>query len=343
MRLVLSPYDLSTRSPAAFMAILLASDDLGATTLLPRPFTESSPKAVREAAEVSPRYHRLIEHWRWSGPLWTAGVLRAGDEQGTPLDEARALCARIDADAELAPLRRMVSADVLRDEAAYLDAVSRDLLRGGGDPAVSVPVEAGIALHAARRSAVLVRTPSAAAAKRPSAAADRQRLRWSLCVPTRGEGAELLLLRDAMSPLLVALRGAIRASIAAMLEGIDDRELDQDLERCSKSFNEAFAGSVSRGGTLARRGIDATMLEPAVVTATVARETADAELLAAARALRTLQGVPPQPSESPTALLGPARVVIMTVKLSPFDPGRVGVAAEPDPRAQATRRGGQRG
>lgn len=319
MRLVLSPYDLSARSVAAFTALLLAEQSLGVTTLLPRPFGDPSPAAVRDAATSTPRYQRLIDHWRWSAPLWSVGVLRCEDESGSPLDEARALCRRVEADAELEPLRSLISGDLLRDEPAYLDAVSRDLLRGGGDPAVSVPIEAGIALFAARRGAVLVRGPSAGAARRQETRREPARLRLTLQVPTRGEASELLVIRDSLAPALELLRAALRTALGAMIEGTLDDHRSDDLARCCEAFSAEFAASIGRGGTLARRGLDADLLAPAIVTIAASRTPADADLISAARALQALQGVTPRRTAAPAGALAPAPVTMLTVKTTPFD------------------------
>lgn len=319
MRLVLSPYDLSSRSVAAFTAVLLAEPALGVTTLLPRPFGDPSPSAVRDAATTTPRYQRLIDHWRWSAPLWKAGVLRGEDESGSPLDEARALCRRIEADGELEPLRRLVSADLLRDEAAYLDAVSRDLLRGGGDPAISVPIEAGIAMFAARRGAMLVRGPSAGAARRHEAPRESSRLRLSLQIPTRGEAAELLIIRDHLAAAFEPVRASLRGAVGALIEGALDKQCTDDLARCCEALSAEFAASIGRGGVLARRGLDTDLLEPAIVTMTMARAPADADLLLAARALQALHGAAPRCPGRASAALAIAPVTTLTIKVSPFD------------------------
>lgn len=324
LSMVLSPYELSTRSGAAMAAFLLA-DGPGAggiTTLLPGPFGDATPARAREAAAATPQYQRLIDAWRWTGPLWRSSLLRPGDGDASPLDEARLLCRRVEADPELEPLRSLLSAELLADEAAYLEAVSRDLLRGGGDPAISVPVEAGMAMYAARRGVPFVRAQSAGATRRVSATAtSAPRLRVTMQVPTRGEGDELLVIREAMASSLAPVRGALRTALASMVEGVPDRAAADDAARAADAFACEFGGAISRGGALSRGGLDATLLQPAMVTITASRGPADADLRSAARALRTLRGMPPTRAiaDAASTALAPAPVLTLTVRTSVFD------------------------
>ncbi|MEL6741711.1 MAG: DUF2752 domain-containing protein, partial [Planctomycetota bacterium] len=65
----------------------------------------------------------------------------AGDDAA---DDARAACDRIAGEPWLDPLRPLVRPELFEDDRAYLGAVSRDVLKGGPDPALSIPLAAGL-------------------------------------------------------------------------------------------------------------------------------------------------------------------------------------------------------
>src|SRR5205807_856001 len=75
LTLALNPYHLATREAPAMLALTLGDRVI---TLLPQPEQGATRAAVRAAVDECPHYLRLMESWRWSSPLWDAGVVTAG-------------------------------------------------------------------------------------------------------------------------------------------------------------------------------------------------------------------------------------------------------------------------
>jgi len=127
MIFAISPYDLTTGSPALLAGAMLA-DQL--VTLLPAPLEGASPDAIRDAINRHPAFLRYIESSRWLSPLWQCGLLSPGpmSERGphaSILDDARAVCARVASDDSLATLRELVDPSVFESTDAYLSGFAR--------------------------------------------------------------------------------------------------------------------------------------------------------------------------------------------------------------------------
>ena len=140
MRIAVSPYHLTTKEPAATAAFLLAGS---VVTMLPAPFNGNRRHAEELSARI-PKYLDFIQSWRWTVPLWNAGVVSAAVGDQDAVEDVRAICARIADDARFSPLRPLMRPELFDTEESYLESVARDLLKAGPDPAITVPVAAGM-------------------------------------------------------------------------------------------------------------------------------------------------------------------------------------------------------
>ena len=168
MNVALSPYHLTSHEPAALAALLLCNR---AATFLPTPAAGVSRENVQLALRRSPRYERLLESWRWSVPLWRAGVLASLENGDDPAADVRAAAQRAQKDSACAGVQPFLHERLFDSPAPgrggapddglphrSLDLLSADILKGGPDPGISIPVAAGLDRFAARHHFVAVRS-----------------------------------------------------------------------------------------------------------------------------------------------------------------------------------------
>ncbi|MEM9064258.1 MAG: hypothetical protein AAGB51_02085 [Planctomycetota bacterium] len=196
-----SPYHLTSREPPAMASLLLADTCF---TLLPTP--DGGRDAAELAAAEAPSYQGMIESWRWSVPLWESGVLAPAPE--APGD-ARAAAARIDSDDRLAPLRPLMNRSVFEDDSVYLRAVSSDVLRGGPDPALLIPLCAGLDTTSARSGLVTARSEAKSVAQRAELKLSRRVAACVVPVLLQADGDRLLEAREELATELAELRSAL--------------------------------------------------------------------------------------------------------------------------------------
>ncbi|MBC7833890.1 MAG: hypothetical protein H7Y88_02170, partial [Phycisphaerales bacterium] len=203
LRLALSPYHLTTGELPAVVAAVLGDRVI---TLMPEPFEGTSKAEVAAAVARSPRYLRLMEAWRWSMPLWRSGLI-ASSLNGEGVAEAVfGELARIASSPGLDALRAYMRPGVFAQQDSYLEAVATDLLKGGPDPAIGVPVSAGLDAFAAEHglavmrsgggagSDVMGREPAPSMAQRAEASLGRGLFACAIPVPVRAAGGLLLTL-----------------------------------------------------------------------------------------------------------------------------------------------------
>ena len=108
--------------------------------------------------------------------------------------------------------------DLFEDEHHYLDAIAYDVLRGGPDPAICVPVNAGLDRFAAMHRLVVARSaPRSVAQKAEFELATRG---FALVLPVflQASGQRLLLARDLLADVLGDLRDVIDTERATTTE-----------------------------------------------------------------------------------------------------------------------------
>ncbi|GMV25496.1 MAG: hypothetical protein AMXMBFR58_15270 [Phycisphaerae bacterium] len=213
MDVVVSPYHLTSRAPAALVSLLLAER---AVTLMPAPLRTSNARDLANAAAALPRYRKLVESWQWSEALWQAGAIVPVVGEFDPYDDVRMVWEDLLSPgggwSELAPLMR---AGLFDDEAHYLDAVAGDVLKGGADPGICVPLIAGLDRFAVRHGLLVARSAPTSVAEKAEAAMGRRLFAFSIPVLRQSSGEVLGDVREDAAELLGELRGAMREASAS--------------------------------------------------------------------------------------------------------------------------------
>jgi hypothetical protein len=215
MRVAVSPYHLTTREPAAATALLLGSS---VVTMLPSPgggegHTGTPPsRSEAEAAALSvPKYLDFMQSWRWSVPLWNAGVIGSACRGEEIARDVRTVCDQIAADERLQSLRAFMRPELLESGERYLDTVARDVLKGGPDPGVCVPVAAGVDRFAGRHGLFVFRSDPASIAQKAEARLGEKVFSFALPILLQASAERYLLARDLLEPQLDDLRAAMAA------------------------------------------------------------------------------------------------------------------------------------
>ncbi|TVQ62646.1 MAG: hypothetical protein EA378_04775 [Phycisphaerales bacterium] len=274
------------------MAALLLSDD--AVTLRPSPAEGGASFAdVQRAVGAVPRFYAFMQSWQWSMPLWRTGVLAAASGGEDAASDVGDVCEAIAAQDRLSPLRPLMRRDWLDDRARYLDAVAGDLLRGGPDPAVSVPLAAAIDRFSARHGLVVVRSAPTSVAQKAEARLATRLLAFSVPVLDQAEGDRLLEARRELAPELGALRGTLSELVRLVQVGATGtdagvRALEADVARAAREYASAF---VAVSGELTRiDDPDDARVTQAMVSVTLVRLPTDAVLRSSAAAARAYLG-----------------------------------------------------
>lgn len=206
MIVAVSPYHLTSREPPAMASLLLAGR---VVTFVPGP-AEATLDAVAGAAARQPLFHSFMESWRWTIPLWREGVIVSGlegEDAGEDIRAARR--AMQEGEGDLAPLRALAGEDPFEGDERHLAVIARDVLRGGPDPGVSVPVAAGLDAFACRHGLVVARADPSSVAQRCEREMGRGHYAVALPVLLQASAARLLMAREVLSDSLAVLRGAL--------------------------------------------------------------------------------------------------------------------------------------
>ncbi|GDX98993.1 hypothetical protein LBMAG48_13970 [Phycisphaerae bacterium] len=248
--LALSPYHLTSREPAAMLSLALARR---VVTMIPTPTDDAGGLAGFSATQIAkaiPSYRKFVESWAWSTRLWDDNVLLASHRGQTAVDDMWAVTEHIEHEAKLLALRPFLKHDTFADPASYLHAVAADLLKGGPDPGISLPVVAGLDRFATRMNLLVARS-------RPQSLAQQAELKLaeSLCsfampVFVQASADRLLHYRAELSRELAALREVL-ASIAK--GATDPRNSDgplvsrddfADMHDASAQLQEQYAAGI---------------------------------------------------------------------------------------------------
>jgi hypothetical protein len=154
MVVAVSPYHLTTREPPAMAALLLAER---VVTMLPAPVDQADIAQAHTAAGEVPAYLAFMKSWTWTAPLWRAGVLAAELDGQSAVADMHEVFTQVSRDHHLAPLRHFMHEGIADDEHRYLNAVAADVLKGGPDPGISIPVIAGLDRFATRHQLLVAR------------------------------------------------------------------------------------------------------------------------------------------------------------------------------------------
>ncbi len=227
-RAVLSPYHLTTREPAAVVAAQVA-DSL--TTLLLAP-SDDRRASVQSAAVNSPAYRSYMRSWEWSAPLFDEGLVSTLLHGHDPADDVRDACRRLFDEPDFAALSPYLRAEIFEDDSAYLRAASLDVLKSGPDPAVSVPIAAGLDRFAADSDAVVIRSAAMSVVQKREANLGREVFRITVPVIRQGSAERLLLAR--------VLTGDARAALGSAIMDAFDLGDSVKVRAAALAYAEAF-------------------------------------------------------------------------------------------------------
>ncbi len=241
--LAVSPYHLTTRELTAAVAFAFAGR---AITIVPEPAEGVGREQVRMSIERVPRLLRVLESWRWAGPLWRAGLV-AGRADGVAAFGTMAEAdARVATDESLARLGNGAGAmpGGAGDAAdRWLDALCSDLLRGGPDPRMTTVVTSALDQFAVMHGLVAVRGSTESIAQR----AELRMLKrvFSIAVPvmSRSAGGRILELRASLNAELEEMRRAMLDlwSAGGTAEASVLARLHNAVDAYSAAFDRWFA------------------------------------------------------------------------------------------------------
>lgn len=315
--LAVSPYHLATAEPAAMAALLLADK---VVTYRPAPAAvreragEEGRAELRDAVERSPRLLRLMERWRWTMPLWRAGVIVAGATGMECGGELRGVWERIAgerAEAGLSPLRGLMRPELFAEgeEAAHVDALCADMLKGGVDPGIGVLVAAGMDAASARAGWLGVRAGfevgGGSVSQRAEAALGVRSFAVAVPVLLHAGGKRVLAAREALEPELSEVRRAMLACARAE-EGAEAR-----LAEAGETYTRAF--DEQREDLVAGDDENGVRVQDGLVSLTGVWVPADAAIRSWLAAVATLSGGRMRREES-AAGTGGARLLTLVVK-----------------------------
>lgn len=240
MRIVISPYHLTTREVPAMASLLLAEQ---AVTMIPAPLEEFGPADLHRAVERSPKYLKFMESWAWTLPLWRAGSLVSAIRGQDATADVHHAWSLIDHDEDFAPLRPLMRRTLFDDDREYMDALAGDLLKGGPDPGISVPMAAGLDRFAARHRFLVARAEATSIAQKAEARLGETAFALAVPVLVRGGAARILRAREMLASQLDGLRGAIgdaaQASGSGERGGLERRRTDA-LQTAAAAYADAF-------------------------------------------------------------------------------------------------------
>jgi hypothetical protein len=232
MLVAVSPYHLTTRETPAMAALLLADR---VVTLLPEPGGQDRRAAAEHSARRIPRYLSFLQSWEWSLPLWESGVITGSVDDDDASKDVGEVRRRILADDRFADLRPLIGQDLSDNPECYLDAVAADLLKGGPDPALCVPIAAALDRFAVRHGAGVARSEPASVAQRAEERLGERLFTIGVPVLLQAGGRVILRARQVLGPELSPLRRAL--GVAAEHAGADTLA---HLRLAARTYAEAF-------------------------------------------------------------------------------------------------------
>lgn len=291
--IVVSPYHLTSREPPALASLLLADR---VVTLVPTPGGGVTPEGAHRAAATAPAFRRLVRSWEWAEELWRAGLI-AGDLDGDdPAGELTAIAHEIADDPSLSPLRPLMREGVFDDPRAFLQAVGADVVKGGPDPGVSVPLACALDRLASRHRAWAARSPAVSVAQQAESPMG-ERL-FALAIPVLVEAAarRILHAREVLRVELTDLRDAFEAVGRSAYSGERDPALVHELQVAARAYAAAF--DAERDAILDDAASDETRALLGTVAITGSVLPADAVLRSSVEAAEAFAGGSPRRDRS---------------------------------------------
>jgi len=260
--------------------------------MLPTSLAGGGRERAERAASLVPRYLDFMQSWRWTVPLWNAGVIGAELEGEAAASEVRAICNIIAEDDRFSPLRRLMKPELFETDERYLDAMAADLLKGGPDPSLTVPVAAGMDRFATRHGLAVVRSePTSVVQKAEERLAERL-FAFAIPVLLQASGSRYLLARDLLERELSELRSAI-GELADLAEAGDSNgqtvAARERLAQAARAYAAEFAAKRNQLlGELEDDDEEDVRVIDGMVTITGMFLPSDAALTSSVNAMRTI-------------------------------------------------------
>lgn len=233
MLVAVSPYHITTREAPAPAALLLADRIV---TMMPAAPAEGGLAGLERAVARAPRYLSFLRSWQWTIPLWREGVIGAAWEGCTAAEDVGAAHKRIARDDRYAALRPLMREEFAEDGDRCIEAIAADLLKGGPDPGISVPLAAGLDRFAIRHGAFVARTEPVSIAQKAEARLGRRLFAAAVPVLLQASGERLMWARSVLEPELGELRSAVDEAVEALGAG----------DTPGAESREAIAGAAGR-------------------------------------------------------------------------------------------------
>lgn len=301
MILAVSPYHLTTREAPALAALLLADE---VVTLVPSPtsMVADAPAhvAAHEASRRSAAFAQFGKAWAWCAPLWRQGLLRADLGGTTPVAEFERVAEMIRLDDRFSPLRVLMREET--DAGVILDAIARDLLKGGPDPAYSVPIAAAIDRFATREAIFALRASAHSIAQKAEERLARPLFSAAIPLLVQADAERLMHARQVLRSPREDLAAALQE--VPLMCGMNGTLAPQSRERVAaacEQFSLAFAerrDEVLRGS----KDDEVRAIEGAAVIAALAMPS-DAVLRSSVQAMASFSGQRPRRPEAETTTL----------------------------------------
>ena len=272
-----SPYHLTTREAPAMASLLLAERVL---TMVPAPGSSTATQATTAGARI-PGYLAFMNTWSWTVPLWQAGVLAAEHEGQSAVADMQAVSGRVESDELLAPLRRFMHSELYQDEQAYLSAVAADLLKGGPDPGINVPVAAGIDRFATRHQLLVARAQPTSVVQVAESRMGERLDSIALPVLLQADADRILHAREVLADVLEGLWDAYD-------DLTDEIEDGASLTDAATAYTDAYTdrqGEITMGGE-----DDDVRIVEGTVTVHAVRMPSDVVLRSSLAAVENLTG-----------------------------------------------------
>jgi hypothetical protein len=233
MNVVVSPYHLTTREAPAMASLLLAER---VVTLLPASLESDSVQAAKRAAERSPWYTRFMETWGWTTPLWDEGVISSRCNDDDVAADMREIAERVRQEERYFPLRPLMREHLFEDDHTYLSSLGADLVKGGPDPGITVPMAAALDRFARRHACCVARALPVSVVQKAEANFAKPLCALALPVFLQASAEHLLLAREVLQEPLDRLRDRFHELAA---EG-NSTDAARDLAMLAGEYTSAF-------------------------------------------------------------------------------------------------------
>jgi hypothetical protein len=230
VNVVVSPYHLTTREAPAMAALALARRVITVLPVGERPVEPRASgrddRASRAMVARVPAFGEFMRTWAWTVPLWNEGLLSDEHMGDSAVDDVWRVARYIEEESQCLPLRHFLRFGSFEDERAYLHALATDLLKGGPDPGISLPVAAGLDRFATRRGLIVARTEATSVAQRAEAGLGTPLVQLVVPVFTQATARRVLhyreVLEDQIARLGSACERAAQSQHQAALRDVSD-------------------------------------------------------------------------------------------------------------------------